>query len=384
MAAVPMPRLSDAMDRAVVLRWLKEPGDDVAVGDDLVEIETDKATVVYQAEQAGRLSRPVPEGTAVGLGEPIAWIGDDAPAPEPEPPAAAPQTPPPSPAAAEPSPRVAPPATAARPRASPAARAAARRLGVDLAAVAGTGPGSRIVLRDVAAAPSAPAPQTAGSRVPLSRIQLMIARRMTEAKQVPEFVVERDADVGLLMAARERLRARGGDVPSFNDLVIAAAARALRAHPQANASLDGDDLVLHDQVNVGFAVAAAGTLLVPVVADADRKGVAAIAGETRALAQAAREGTIAPDALAGGTFTVSNLGMFGVDAFTAILNPPQVAILAVARIRREPALVDGAVVEAQRVRLRLTCDHRVLYGADGAAFLATIATLLEEPLALAL
>jgi pyruvate dehydrogenase E2 component (dihydrolipoamide acetyltransferase) len=196
--------------------------------------------------------------------------------------------------------------------------------------------------------------------------------------------VERDADVGLLMAARERLRARGDGVPSFNDLVIAAAARALRAHPQANASLDGDDLVLHDQVNVGFAVAAAGTLLVPVVADADRKGVAAIAGETRALAQAAREGTIAPDALAGGTFTVSNLGMFGVDAFTAILNPPQVAILAVARIRREPALVDGAVVEAQRVRLRLTCDHRVLYGADGAAFLATIATLLEEPLALAL
>ncbi|MDX6378366.1 MAG: hypothetical protein QOE98_2669 [Gaiellaceae bacterium] len=186
------------------------------------------------------------------------------------------------------------------------------------------------------------------------------------------------------MAARERLRARGDGVPSFNDLVIAAAARALRAHPQANASLDGDDLVLHDQVNVGFAVAAAGTLLVPVVADADRKGVAAIAGETRALAQAAREGTIAPDALAGGTFTVSNLGMFGVDAFTAILNPPQVAILAVARIRREPALVDGAVVEAQRVRLRLTCDHRVLYGADGAAFLATIATLLEEPLALAL
>ena len=207
---------------------------------------------------------------------------------------------------------------------------------------------------------------------------------MVEAKHAPEFVVERDADVGLVQSARERLRARGGEAPSFNDLVIAAAARALREHPRANASLDGDTLVLHERVNVGFAVAAAGTLFVPVVADADRKGVAAIARETRVLAQAARDGTIAPAALAGGTFTVSNLGMLGVDAFTAILNPPQVAILAVARIRREPAFLDGAVVEAQRVRLRLTCDHRVLYGADGAALLATIAALLEEPLALAL
>jgi pyruvate dehydrogenase E2 component (dihydrolipoamide acetyltransferase) len=384
MPAIAMPRLSDAMESGTIVRWLRAEGDVVAVGDELVEVETDKATMVYEAETAGRLSRLAPAGSSVRLGDPIAWIGEDAAAAPAAPPAAA-------------TPAATPVSASGRRPASPAARGMARRLGVDLALVRGTGPGGRIVSADVAgampatalapaAAPEPSPPPVPGARTveALTSVQRTIARRMVEAKAVPEFVVERDADVAAVLAARDRLKAAGRSVPSLNDFVIAACARALREHPRANASLDGDDLTLHAAVNVGFAVAAAGTLLVPVVKDAGRKGLAAIAEETRRLAASSRDGSIAPGELAGGTFTVSNLGMMGVDAFTAILNPPQVAILAVARVRREPAFASGVVVEAARMRLRLTCDHRVLYGADGAALLATICDLITDPVLLAL
>jgi pyruvate dehydrogenase E2 component (dihydrolipoamide acetyltransferase) len=208
--------------------------------------------------------------------------------------------------------------------------------------------------------------------------------RMVDAKAAPEFVVERDAEMSAVLAARERLKASGRTVPSINDFVIAACARALRAHPRVNSSLSGEDLILHAAVNVGFAVTAPGTLLVPVISGADRKGLAEIAEESRLLAGTARDGSVQPAALAGGTFTISNLGMMGVDAFTALLNPPQVAILAVAAIRREPAFDGGSIIETSRMRLRLTCDHRVLYGADGAEFLATVCELLADPVLLAL
>ena len=358
MAVVPMPRLSDAGEEATIVRWLVADGAEVRAGDDLVEIETDKATMTYQAEASGTLRHRQPEGATVRLGEPIASIGEDGGE-------AAPAAPTPA-AVAEPALAAAAPAAAAQPvaaagrpresgrvRASPRARAVAQRLGVDLAALAGTGPGGRIVSGDVdrhaSAAPApepAPAPDAARNgdahettwSSGLSATQRTIARRMVEAKAAPEFVAERDVDVGAVLAERTRLRERELPVPSLNDVLVKAVALALREHPRVNASWRDDVIVEHHRIHVGIAVAAPGTLLVPVVRDADRLSLAELGRTTRDLAERARAGKLASEELRGGTFTVSNLGMLGVDAFTAILNPPQAAILAVGATREVPAL----------------------------------------------
>jgi pyruvate dehydrogenase E2 component (dihydrolipoamide acetyltransferase) len=308
-----------------------------------------------------------------------------------------------------------------RVKASPVARRLARQRGVDLASLIGSGPGGRIVKADVeaAGAPSGavsaaatPAPAVPASAAPagpppgpvaageggtgkgtartveLSKIQQTIARRMAEAKAtVPEFAVSTEVDMAAAVAVRTQLKAMASEAqpaPSFNDMVVKAAAHALREFPRANGAYKDGSWELYARVNVGIAVAARDALIVPTVFDADAKSLGEIARETRALAQRVRDGQITPPELSGATFTVSNLGMFGVSDFTAIINAGQAAILAVGALREVPVVQDGRVIAGTRMSLTLACDHRILYGADAAQFLARIRALLESPIALAL
>jgi pyruvate dehydrogenase E2 component (dihydrolipoamide acetyltransferase) len=354
-----MPKLSDSMAEAAIVRWLVSPGDTFERGQGLVEVETDKATVVYEAEVAGKVdSILVPEGGSAAIGEPIATLangsenGSEA--------------------------RSAPPAE--RPNATPVARRSAVELGVSLHGIAGTGPGGRITREDVelaaaAGGEAAPSPAVAGKgaveTVELTTTQATIARRMVEsATTIPVFSVTADADMSLIAALRAGAREEGVEGPSINDFVVAAAARTLRELPRFNSSYVEGKVECYSRVNVGIAVATDDALLVPVVFDADRLQLAEIAAETRRLAEAARRRTLQPAELRDATFTVSNLGMFGISSFTAIIDPPQVAILAVGGLR------------GNQMTVTLTCDHRVVYGADGARFLARLRELLERPLVL--
>jgi pyruvate dehydrogenase E2 component (dihydrolipoamide acetyltransferase) len=377
-----MPRLSDAMEEGTIVRWLKDVGDQVEVGDELVEVETDKATVIYEAEVAGRLSEIlVRPGEAQQLGGPIARLGGTVAA-------AAPAT----------------PNGAGRPLATPVARRRARELGVDLGALRGTGPRGRIRLADVedaatherapAAPPSPAAPATvgaapeasggrgAGERLPLTSTQRLIARRMAETTAtVPHFRLSADADFGEVLRLRSRLRVAVGEAaPTVNDIVVALAARALREHPAVNSAFDGDAIVRHERVNVGIAVARPGALLVPVVRDADCRSLGEIARESAALIERVRTSSSTPGDLEDGTFTVSNLGMYGISSFDSIVNAPEAAILSVGAAQPR-ALVgeDGTVTSRPYATLTLACDHRAVYGADGAAFLARLRALLESP-----
>jgi pyruvate dehydrogenase E2 component (dihydrolipoamide acetyltransferase) len=271
-----------------------------------------------------------------------------------------------------------------RANASPLARRLARELGVDLAAVAGSGRGGRIVRADIDAAAAPSAEKGVVEIVEPTRTQTLIARRMTESKTtVPELTVALEVDAEPLLAVREQLRGHADPLPSVNDFVVRAAAVALRDHPRANASYRGGVFELYSRVNVGVAVALQDTLVVPTIFDADQKSLAEIATETRALAGRVREGAITPSEVAGGTFTVSNLGMFGVQRFTAVINPPQAAILAVgAAVPRALPGENGGVQFRRVMELTLSADHRILYGADAAALLTTIRNLLERPAAL--
>jgi pyruvate dehydrogenase E2 component (dihydrolipoyllysine-residue acetyltransferase) len=399
-----MPKLSDSMADAVIVRWLKSAGETFARGEGLIEVETDKATVVYEAEWDGTLASILaPEGATVAVGEPIATLanGDRAEAADPTP--ARPPTERLSPLAAPaPIAQVAParPAaddgqTVSRPNASPVARRVAVELGVSLHGIAGTGPGGRVTVEDVkrtaatAATPSRPEPAIAKGDVTvleLTPTQATIARRMTEsATTIPVFTVSIDVDVTQIVESRRAAKGRGEDVPSVNDFVVKAAAQTLRELPRFNASYVGGKVECYSRVNVGIAVAADDALLVPVLRDADRKPLAEITSESRRLADAARRRALSPEDFGGGTFTVSNLGMFGVHAFTAIVDPPQIAILAVGGARRAP-VEEGSnrVGFHDLMTVTLSCDHRVVYGADGAQFLARLRELLERPLALAL
>jgi pyruvate dehydrogenase E2 component (dihydrolipoamide acetyltransferase) len=267
---------------------------------------------------------------------------------------------------------------------------------VDLSQVTGSGPGGRIVKADVtAAAPPAPAAAQPArgnkggvTRQELSRIQVQIAQRMAESKAtIPDFTLHAEVDMEQAVALREQLRkaARAGDVvPSYNDLVVKACGLALREHPRANAAYRDGAFELYERVNVGIAVAAEDGLIVPTVFDADRKAVLEIAREARALADRVRQRQITPAELSGATFTVSNLGMYGVASFAAIINPPQAAILAVGELRELPVVRDGHIVPGLRMSIVLTCDHRILYGAPAAEFLARIRQLLEQPVNLLL
>jgi len=418
---VPMPRLSDSMEEGTIVTWLAADGEAVTRGQEIVEVETDKATMPYEAEVDGILHIAVAEGSTVEVGATIARI-----APAGVAVSAAPQAPAPdarsiaplrgvqSTAHSTPAPGE---REGARVSASPLARRIARELGIDLAALVGSGPNGRVVKRDVLAAqpaeaapapasapasadaapasaapaPASPAPDAskgAVERIPLSRVQQTIAKRMTEAKQAPEFVLDAEIDMSAAIALRERLKQllAGGEVkpPSLGDFVVKAAALALRDHPRANGAFAGDAVELYGRVNVGVAVAAPDALLVPTVFDADVRSLGQIAADVRRLAAAGRAGRLTPQEMGGATFTVSNLGMFGVDAFTAVLNPPQAAILAVGAVKERAVGRDGVLVLAPTMVARLTCDHRILNGADGAALLARIRELLETPELLAL
>jgi pyruvate dehydrogenase E2 component (dihydrolipoyllysine-residue acetyltransferase) len=464
MADVVMPRLSDSMEEGTILQWLKQEGDEIAVGDELVEIETDKANMAYEADVAGTLSEIlVQEGETVAIGTPIARIGESGgddrdgerraarsagpvAAGDPPPPAVAkassgvgPPTAPPAGEAAEAhaegqaaeaaAPTEQPAAgDGHRPKASPVARRIAKEAGIELAQLEGSGPGGRIVKADVEKAASAaggavagvprsggrreaaehvgdpaatgPAaggpgpgasPETAKGQTAyedLSKLQSTIARRMAESKATaPHFYLEAEVDMSRLVAARAQIKAtakEGDVVPSFNDMVVKACALALRENPRANGAYRDGRFELYSRVNVGVAVAAHDALVVPTVFDADQKSLRQIASESRALAQRVRDGQITPPELSGATFTVSNLGMFGIESFAAVINPPQAAILAVGAIAERPVVHDGELGTAHLMRVNLACDHRILYGAPAAEFLARIKSLLEEPLSLAL
>jgi pyruvate dehydrogenase E2 component (dihydrolipoamide acetyltransferase) len=384
--SVTMPRLSDSMEEGTVTKWLVEVGAEVAKGQPLVEIDTDKATMEYEAETSGTLLEVlVAEGETAPIGAAIARIGEpgeatpassdaevvrESEAPSPAPPIA-PAAPP-------------PPATVGRVNASPLARRLAQQLGVDLARVAGTGPGGAITKEDVEQA-AASADGGGGADVEqLTRIQQTIARRMVEGHAVPDFAIEVEVDMRAAAALREELKPSLDPAPSFNDLVLRAVALALRDFPRVNGSFTDEGFKLHPAINVGFAVATDDALIVPVVRETDRKGLGQIAAETRALAEKVRSGKITPAELDGGTFTVSNLGMFGVRRFFPIINPPQAAILGVGEIGRRPVVAeDGSIVAAELMSLALASDHRIVYGADAARFLARVRELLEAPTPLA-
>jgi pyruvate dehydrogenase E2 component (dihydrolipoamide acetyltransferase) len=412
MAEIVMPRLSDSMEEGTVLKWMKQVGDEVAVGDELVEIETDKANMAYESDVAGTLTQVLAEeGDTLPIGAPIAVVGDsDADAKDdkgPTPQAAGPATAgdPPSPPVAKASsgrvpPTVSPAAPAGkspRVKASPLARRVAQETGVDLGGVKGSGPGGRIVKADVegAAVPVA-APQTTETETAkgtttyqdLTRLQQVVSRRMSESKATaPHFYLQAEIDMSAAVEARSRLKKltpEGEVVPSFNDMIVKACALALKEFPLANGAYKDGRFELYSRVNVGVAVAAQDALVVPTVFDADRKGLREIATDARRLAGKVRDGSITPPELSGGTFTVSNLGMYGVSNFSAVINSPQAAILAVGAITEKPAVRDGEITTAHLLGVTLACDHRILYGAPAAELLARIRSLLEEPLSLAL
>jgi pyruvate dehydrogenase E2 component (dihydrolipoamide acetyltransferase) len=395
-----MPRLSDSMEEATIVGWLKQPGEAFARGEPLVEVETDKATIVYEAEADGVITEIlVGDGGTAALGEPIARLNGDEASGADE---IGEET-----QAAE-SPRVetegtpAPPRVAitdgvttvgARARATPVARRTAAELGLSLHGLTGTGPGGRIRKLDVLRAsgdaavigPTGGELKGATTVVPLSTTGRTIARRMTESRsQIPSFEVVVQADMTAIVELRRGASDVVDLVPSVNDFIVKAVALTLRANPRFNSSFVDGRPELHARVNVGIAVATEETLLVPAVLDADTKSLGAIAAETRELVARANNRQLSPEDLTASTFTVSNLGMFGVSSFTAVINAPQVAILAVGAAIPTPVETDSGVEFRDVATLTLTSDHRAVYGADAARFLAHLRQLLEHPLALVL
>ena len=365
---IPMPKLSDSMEQATVLSWLKRPGDQVRRGDPLVEVETDKATVVYEAEQDGVLGDiVVDEGVTADLGAVIARLVVDG-EPVPAKPAAAP-----------------PRNAGARARATPVARRLAGQLGVSLTGVDGSGPGGRIVRADVRRAVGPVSPEGLdrgpGERIVLTPTQRTIAERMALSRSsIPEFTVESEVSMESVVRLRDDLRfGQIAPLPSYNDFIVRAVALALRDHPRLNASYDDGHSLRFDRINIGIAVALDDALIVPTLYDADRKTVTEIAAESRRLAERARARTLTADELGNGTFTISNLGMLGVRRFNAVINHPQAAILAVGAVAERPVVAAGQLRVGTTMELALSCDHRIVYGADAARFLERLCELLEHP-----
>jgi pyruvate dehydrogenase E2 component (dihydrolipoyllysine-residue acetyltransferase) len=390
MTQLTMPELSSSMEEGTILSWLKRDGEQVEAGEDLLEIETDKATVTHAAEVSGVLTIVAREGTTLPVGATIGRLdaaGERHPAPAPETTVA--------PIALDmlrPGDLV--PMARTPVKATPLARRVAEVHGVALEDVTGSGPRGRVTRADVLA--SAPPPPATDPVVPatprddvevveLTRLQALIARRMAEATAtVPHFQVQTEVQMDAAMALRERFRTAAVAAPSLNDMIVKAAALALREHPLANGAYRDGAFELHRRVNVGIAVAAEGALVVPTIHDADRKTLGTIARESRELAERVRAGTVTPAELEGATFTVSNLGMYGMTAMTPVINAPQAAILGVGAIREALARIDGEIVDRRLLTLTLSCDHRILYGADASRFLSELRELLENPLRLTL
>ncbi len=420
---VTMPKLGFDMAEGTLIRWAKKEGDKVEKGELLAEIETDKATVEVESQYSGVvLKHLVKEGTAVPVSKPIAAIGAagekvdekmlagaQAAAPAKEEKKA-------EPAKAEAKPAQSAPAQPANQqtkqisegnghlpsglRASPLARKVAEERGVNLQGVRGSGPQGRIVKRDVETAqpggsdlPGLPGlqmvevgPPPADKRVPLSRLRAAIARRMTQSRQeVPHFYVTHEYDMDRVLDARAQANALlegSGEKLSINDFVIKAAALALRQFPNLNAKLDGDAVLQFGQVNIGVAVAVDNGLLTVVCKDADRKPLRQISMEVKQMSERVRAGKVNSEDIEGSTFTISNLGMFDVFEFVAIINPPEAAILALGAAMQQPVVKDGQIAVGQRMRATLSVDHRVSDGAEGAKYLQALAQYLENPISL--
>ena len=429
---VVMEALSPTMEEGRLVEWKKQPGDAVAVGDVLAEVETDKAVMELVARAGGVLLRhSVDAGATVPVSAEVAIIGEPGeaggqPPPKQEPARATPpppteeqatqptpsanrpeSIPPPSPpqtdgagvptsvAAGEPA-RRAPGPPSDRIKASPLARRIAAERGIDLSAIQGSGPEGRVIARDLEAAPAAaaigPAPVAAPTRpaalpaegftdLPLTQIRKTIAKRLAQSiGPIPTFYLTTEVDMERTAELRAELPEEGR--PSFNDVVIKAAAMALRQHAMVNAWWQDDRIRQWHDVHVSMAVAIDEGLITPVIRHADRKSLREIAAEARDLAGRARERRLAPEEYTGGTFSVSNLGILDIDEFTAVINPPEAAILAVGRIVPKPVVHDGLVAVRRRLRLTLSCDHRIVDGATGAQFLKTLKQMLENPLAM--
>ncbi len=403
---VHMEALSPTMEEGRLVKWTKREGDAVKTGDTLAEVETDKAVMELVARADGQLIKVlVPEGSTVPVGSVVAYIGapgekiegagsgeQGAVKPVSAP---APSKPPASVAAATPV-----PADVDRVKASPLAKRIAKETGVDLKSLQGSGPGGRVVKRDLegASTPAAvtplPAPRPLGPRsplpersgaayedVPLTQIRKTIAKRLaTSLGPIPHFFLTTEVDMERAAEAREALEVK----VSFNDIVIKAIALALTKHRACNAWFQDDHIRYWNAVHIGMAVAVEDGLITPVIKDADRKTLGEIGAEARELAQKARTRRLKPEEYTGSTFSMSNLGMLDIDQFTAVINPPEAAILAVGAIAPRPVVHEGQVVVRRRVRLTMSCDHRVIDGATGAEFLKTLKQMLENPLAMLL
>jgi pyruvate dehydrogenase E2 component (dihydrolipoamide acetyltransferase) len=392
-----MPKMGDAMTEGKVLQWKKRPGDAVSKGEPIAEIETDKVNVDLEAEDGGVLLQiVVGEGETAEVGSTIAVIGEPGQKVEPRPKA---QPAKPEPQRAQPdaaTSSAAPTPPAARPdervKASPVARKVAADHGIDLSTIRGTGPDGRITKEDVEAAvgggrqsaPAAPAGAEFEEQ-PLTKIRQTIAKRMLDSKQqAPHFYVSITVTMDEALRVRQQLNAGGNDRRkiSINDLVLRAAALALRSFPNLNAALVNGQLRRHRRINLAVAIALPEGLIAPVIHDADRKSLAAIAEAARALGERARSGRLRGEDYEGGTFTVSNLGMYDVDSFVAIINPPHAAILAVGSAKPTPIVKDGKVDVATMMNLTVSGDHRVTDGAEAARFLGEVKRLLENPVLL--
>jgi pyruvate dehydrogenase E2 component (dihydrolipoamide acetyltransferase) len=438
---VVMEALSPTMEEGRLVKWLKNEGDAVKTGDVLAEVETDKAIMELVARGDGIVRKRIanegdssPVGTLLAVIAPadenidaiVAGAGGAAAKPAEAPAAAPPATPPPAPAAA-PAPAAQAPAPAApvataapvaappapapqgdgrRPRSSPLARRLASERGIELSKLQGSGPGGRIVKKDIenapkqAPAPAAPAavaakpakeaPKRLISRegdyqdIPLSQIRKTIARRLAESiGPIPTFYLTAEWDAEKAAAIRGELKEFGDEYKlSFNDIVIKAVANALSDHPEVNAHWMGDHIRHFNRVHVAMAVAIEDGLITPVIFDADHKSISQISAEAKQLAGLARSRKLTPEQYTGSTFSVSNLGMFGIDQFTAIINPPEAGIIAVGGVEPKPVVIDGEIQVRQRMRITMSCDHRVIDGATGAKFLQTVKLFFENPLLL--
>ena len=420
-----MPRMSDTMEEGVIVEWLKKEGDEVKPGDVLAEVETDKATMELENYHEGFLLHIGVEKGAVPVNGILAVIGEkgedfkellaaeqaksengsptpDSPAPavEAEPTDGGSQSTQPSPERTAVQPSVAPAQVPvqdsdSRIKASPLAKAMASESGIDLNLIKGTGEHGRIVKKDIeaflkegpsvtpAAAPAAVevfAPDAAPVDTPLSQMRKTIARRLGESKfSAPHFYLTMEIDMDRAVAARKKVNELADSKISFNDLVLKACAMALRSHPAVNSSWMGDKIRQHKQIHIGVAVAVDEGLLVPVVRNADYKTLLQLNTEVKDLAVRAKDKKLQLDEMQGNTFTISNLGMFGIDEFTAIINPPDACILAVGAIVKKPVVIGDEVRVGHRMKVTLSCDHRVVDGAKGAQFLQTFKKLLEEP-----
>ena len=402
---VHMEALSPTMEEGRLVKWTKREGEAVKTGDTLAEVETDKAVMELVARADGHLIKVMAaEGTTVPVGNVVAYIGapgetvDGASQTAPAAPKPSAVTVQPS---AAPSPAPVPtPTDAARVKASPLAKRIAKETGVDLKSLQGSGPGGRVVKRDLEGAPAAAVPAPFPSSpvpiaragvpfedVPLTQIRKTIAKRLAASiGPIPHFFLTTEVDMERAAEARDALNKQLGDQGkvSYNDIVIKAVALALTKHRACNAWFQDDHIRYWNEVHLGMAVAVDDGLITPVIRDADRKSLAQIGAEARDLAQKARNRRLKPDEYTGSTFSVSNLGMFEIDQFTAVINPPEAGIIAVGSIVEKAVIVDGVVAPRRRVRLTMSCDHRVIDGATGAQFLKALKQMLENPLAMLL